>query len=165
MRIHPSLLAVLMLMLGLTLTVCNGNTYDDDTAGDDDAGDDDSSATDDDDDDAGDDDSAAAEPQIFVDPDMLAFGSVCVGSSGILPIAIANLGEAPLVIDAMQCTLPEVTFTPFTGQIAPSASPVGVDITVNCSVEGVLTGPLKIISNDPNRPQYNVPVEVSCDTC
>jgi hypothetical protein len=118
-----------------------------------------------DDDDAGDDDSAAGAPQIFIDPDFLAFGSVCVGSSAMLPIAVANLGDAPLMIDAMDCPLAEVTFTAFTGQIPPSAQPVSVDVTATCSVEGALTGPLKIISNDPNRPQYNVPVEVSCDTC
>jgi hypothetical protein len=162
-RIHTPLVAVLMLLLGLGLTACNNNAYDDDVTADDDAADDDSAAGDDDD--AGDDDSAGPAPQIFVDPNFMAFGSVCVGSSAMLPIAIANLGDAPLVVDAMQCPLPEVTFTPFSGQIPPSAQPVSVDITVNCSVEGALTGPLKIISNDPNRPNYNIPVEVSCDTC
>ena len=162
MRILTLLCAVLLLF-GLGLTACNDNAYDDDVTADDDDDDDDSAVGDDDD--AGDDDSAGPQPHIFVDPGVLAFGSVCVGSASMLPIAIANLGEAPLLIDAMQCPLTEVTFTPFTGQIPPQGQPVGVEITVTCSVAGPLTGPLKIISNDPNRPNYNVPVEVSCDTC
>ena len=165
MQNHHLVVAVL-LALGLVSFACNSNSYDDDMAFDDDSGsgggDDDVA---DDDDDAGDDDSAGADPRIFIDPDFLAFGSVCVGSNSTLPIAIANLGEGPLVIDGMHCPLPEVTYTAFTGQIPPSGQPVNVDITVACSVEGALTGPLKVMSNDPSRPQYNVPIEVSCDTC
>jgi len=149
-------LLIILMILGL-VGACGGNEYgDDDTV----PGDDDDSAADDDDS-AGDDDTAGA-PAIFVDPPMLTY-AVCNGQSDTITLHIRNQGDAPLIVEGMACPLPAITFTPFTGVIQPAAPPVDVDVTATCTEEGTFGQALKIMSNDPNRPQYNVQVEVTCD--
>ena len=150
---------VLAMAFSLLFAACGGNEYGDDDIGDDD---DDSAVGDDDDSAVGDDDTAGAAPEIFVDPSMLVY-SVCNGQASSTTIHIANVGDAPLIINGMACPLPQITFTPFKGAIDPSASPVDVDVIAACTEEGFFGQSLKIMSNDPNRPQYNVQVELTCD--
>jgi len=150
-------LLVLLMGMGLVVASC-ANEYDDDYSPDDDAAVDDDSAADDDDDSGGGD-----QPELFYTPPQLAFGSVCVGSSGMLTLSIANLGTAPLEIVGLNCPLPAVSFEPWTGSLPPDSPPLDVEITVTCSESGTFTSPFKIISNDPVQPMANIPLEVSCD--
>jgi len=150
---------ILLLSSGLLFAACGANEYGDDDTGSDD---DDSAVGDDDDSAVGDDDTAAAAPEIFVDPPALPY-TVCDGQASTTTLHIANIGNAPLIIDGMHCPLSQITFTPFTGPIDPSSPPVDVDVTATCSEEGFFGQALKIMSNDPNRPQYNVQVELTCD--
>ena len=155
----PTRMLVLLMPLALLFVACGGNEYDDDDSS---PWDDDSAGDDDDDSAAGDDDTAGAAPEIFVDPHALVY-TVCNGQASLTTLHIANVGDAPLIIDGMACPLPQITFTPFTGAIDPSAQPVDVDVTASCTEEGFFGQSLKIMSNDPDRPQYNVQVELTCD--
>jgi hypothetical protein len=151
LRYLLSMLAV----VGLLAPAC-GNEYDDDYSPDDDVADDDS-ATDDDD------SSNEQQPDLFYDPPVLNFGSVCVGSSGVVNIAIANLGDAPLLIEGIVCPLPGLTFEPWTGSLPPGSSPLDIELTMTCSESGTFSSPFRIISNDPDEPQAMLPLEVACD--
>ncbi len=99
-------------------------------------------------------------PAIAIDPPSFDFGDREIGCAGALPVSIANVGRAPLTIDA-------VTFADLAGNdelamqhelsfpvtIEPGGSPV--DVTVHYSPTDVNpdTGSLTVLSNDPLRPE------------
>ena len=167
----PLSLVTMLFLLSLGLVLgCPGDDSDDDTseadddAADDDSGDDDDVGDDDaadDDSGADDDDSAAGEPDLVVNPQVLDFGSVAVGSTLGLPLEIVNIGDGPLEIFDMVSPVTVITFTPFTGVLPPGAhEAVAFDAT--CTEVGEQTGHLVIQSSDPDEPQKLVPVTVMC---
>ncbi len=152
----PWLTALLMAGCG------NQVGYDDDVSFDDD------SAADDDDDTADDDDdtTVAAGGEILVDPpQVVEYGSICLNTPTTHQVAVVNVGQEPLVISEMVCNIPIVSFTPYTGTLAPGSGPVILDLTATCTAVETFNAPLKILSNDPDDPIYNVYLVIDCISC
>jgi len=149
--------------MGLLLGGCGQQIgIDDDVFPDDD---DDSAA---DDDATGDDDdtSAGPDPSIVVDPpQLLEYGSICVGTPTTEQIAVVNLGDGPLVITELVCDIPIVGYTPFSGSLVAGGAPLIVDVTATCTQAGAVEGPFRIVSNDPAKPVYNVVLLIDCIAC
>ena len=162
MRVHAGPGWLLLFVTGLLFAGCGQQIgIDDDVVPDDD---DDSAA---DDDTTGDDDSTAGpDPSMIVDPPQLVeFGSICVGTPTTEQIAVVNVGQGPLVITELVCDLPIVSFTPFSGSLTAGGAPLILDVTATCTQAGAVEGPFRIVSNDPTHPVYNVVLIIDCITC
>jgi len=186
MRIRTLLLALSLLAFPLGCPADDDDatgdddsaTADDDATGDDNATGDDDDATGDDDDATGDDDDATADddatgdddttaggaPHLVVQPTELDFGILCVGQPDNTPLRLINGGDGPLIVQGMNTTVPQVSFTEFVGPIGPGEEEV-VWITAGCPAENEYTGEVRIYSNDVAHPTYEVPVFIACDEC
>ncbi|MDP7114985.1 MAG: hypothetical protein QGH45_23625 [Myxococcota bacterium] len=159
--------ALLLIWLAVALLTGCGNQigYDDDVFPDDDsaADDDDDTA----DDDTGDDDTTAASgANMLVDPpQVIEYGSLCLNTPTTEQVAIVNIGDGPLTITEMVCNVPIISFTPFTGTLTPGSAPVILDLTATCTAAESFNAPLKILSNDPTNPVYNVYLVIDCISC
>ncbi len=134
---------------------------DDDTVPDDDdtgvPPDDDDTATDDDDD-----TTAGSGPDIEVTPAALNYGDVYWGYPETITLQIGNVGDTDLTITSMISPVPPISFTPFTGIIAPGDVET-VDVTATCTTENSYNGALVIESDDPDENPLALQVVIACD--
>jgi len=99
-------------------------------------------------------------PAIDLDPPSFDFGDRELGCVGTLPVSIANVGRAPLVIEAIdfedlagagEFAMESLHGFPLT--IEPGAPAIGVNVVYSPTDVQPDTGTLTVLSNDPLRPE------------
>jgi hypothetical protein len=101
-----------------------------------------------------------AAPAIAVDLDHdLAFGTVC-GSPRFLTLRVFNVGNADLIVDSVAWIAGSTAFSVLPNPATPLTIVPGsqVDFTVEFSptASGSESATIRIVSNDPNQPNFNV---------
>ncbi|MFN8036326.1 MAG: choice-of-anchor D domain-containing protein [Acidimicrobiia bacterium] len=95
---------------------------------------------------------AVPTPVLSVSPGSLGFGSVVVGSSKVLPVTIANTGNAPLTMGTS--TGPSAPFSasglPANGTVIAAGASVQVNVTFAPTATTSSSGSLSIASNGGN---------------
>jgi len=102
-----------------------------------------------------------SQPDIEVSESNYHFGQVDIGSTHTEVIPIFNLGDAPLTIESLQLEQSQLAqFEMSSWQTLPVTlepnSFIDLDIQFSPVIEGVDTGVLTIVSNDPNNPTVDV---------
>lgn len=98
-------------------------------------------------------------PQIDTQPSGLDFGEVALGQSAQLSVTVFNRGGSNLSIGPVVATTDEFAALAPTGpvSIGPGASQP-IQVSFSPAAEGTRFGTLRISSNDPNNPQFDVPL-------
>jgi len=99
-------------------------------------------------------------PDLVVTPAALDFGSVAVGASKPASLTLSNQGDAPLSVSGLTLLPGSGAFSqsgaaPF--NLAPGASQT-VSVQFSPGQAGVAAGTLRVQSNDPDSPSYDVPL-------
>jgi hypothetical protein len=99
-----------------------------------------------------------ASARIAVDPGVLDLG--VVEGQGQASIKISNLGEADLVISAVEADSQLSAHAPsLPASLSPGAS-LDLEVGVDSAADGLVQASLRILSNDPTLPWAVVPVHV-----
>jgi hypothetical protein len=102
-----------------------------------------------------------SQPDIEVSESNYHFGQMDIGSTHSEVIPIFNLGDAPLTIESLQLEQSQLaqfemsSWQPLPVTLEPNSF-IDLDIQFSPVIEGVETGVLTIVSNDPNDPVVDV---------
>jgi hypothetical protein len=102
-----------------------------------------------------------SQPDIEVSQSNYHFGQIDIGSTHTEVIGIFNLGDAPLTIESLQMEQSQsVQFEMSSWQMLPVTlepnSVIELEVSFSPVIEGVDTGVLTILSDDPNDPAVDV---------
>jgi len=97
-------------------------------------------------------------PDISLPVSSLSFGTVWLGSEGMLPLPIDNLGVGSLIVSSITSDAVEITVSPASLTVPGTAGDV-VQVTFAPSSNGPVAATLSIASNDPDEPIVEVAVD------
>jgi len=100
---------------------------------------------------------AALLPAIAVGETALDFGEVEVGRTAQATVTVRNEGQGPLTVTAVRSALDGVSASEQAFTVAPGEAQV-VTVTVTAPSEGAFSGELEVVSNDPNRGVWTLPL-------
>jgi hypothetical protein len=104
-------------------------------------------------------------PRIALEPEetALEFGEIPKGMRRKVTVQLANIGGRPLDITTLTAMDPSsrVTVTFQGGMTTATLMPLQrlpIDVDVNGTMPGIIEVPLHIVSNDPGRPSFDIPI-------
>jgi hypothetical protein len=107
---------------------------------------------------------AAGAPEIEIMPASLNFGTVVTGSTVDLQVSVMNTGSAPLNVSPAVGSNVITPIPPFSlvSPLSPFTVPAGglqiITVRFTPTIEGVLTGSLNLLTNDPDEIIVIVPL-------
>ena len=96
--------------------------------------------------------------QIAVSDTLLAFGQVCIGWPGSETVLVSNTGAGWLVVSEISADHPDFSADP-TNMAVPPGDSRTVEVDFTPSSAGLIAGTLTIVSDDPEHPAVDVPLE------
>lgn len=96
-------------------------------------------------------------PSLAVNPSLLDFGTVIITISKSVTLKISNTGQLPLNITSINSTLTGLNSSLNSLTLNPGLFS-NVEFTYTASSPGSFSGSIQIYSNDPNNPEFIVPV-------
>ena len=96
-------------------------------------------------------------PAIAVAETALDLGGVEVGRAAQVAVTVRNEGQGPLTVTAVRSALDGVSASEQAFTVAPGETQA-VTVTVTVSSEGTFSGELEVVSNDPNRGVWTIPL-------
>lgn len=107
-------------------------------------------------------------PRVAVEPEETAldFGEIPKGQRRKVTVKLANVGGRTLSITSLSATDPSsrVTVTFQGGMTSAMLDPLqrlNIDVDVDGTMAGIIDVPLHIVSNDPVRPQLDLPIRAT----
>ena len=98
-------------------------------------------------------------PALAVQQTAVDFGTIDAGQTGEQTIMIKNTGTAPLEITGIESDVSGLAFEPSVFTLEPEGSQI-VTITFPSSIEGMFSGSIDILSNDPGRQKHTLSISV-----
>jgi len=98
------------------------------------------------------------EGHVAVSDTLLAFGRVCIASAGSETVLVSNSGTGWLTVHEISADHPDFSADPPSVAVPPGDSRTA-EVSFTPSSTGLITGTLTILSDDPEYPAVEIPLE------